>query len=101
MITAATRPSLGQASRNGFATFTAFVAAGLLPISAYLVPMKDEARFYAACLLAFGALFVIGACRSFFSDRPWLIAGLEMLILGTVASGVAYSVGALSAALIA
>ena len=32
MITAATRPSLGRASRNGLATFTAFVAAGLLPI---------------------------------------------------------------------
>jgi VIT1/CCC1 family predicted Fe2+/Mn2+ transporter len=95
------RPSLANASRNGFATFAAFVMAGLLPISAYLLPFEEAARFPIAAALAVAALFGIGACRSLFSERSWLIAGLEMLILGTVASAVAYAVGAFAAKLIA
>ena len=46
------------------------------------------------CALAGLELFGVGACRSLFSDRPWLIAGLEMLMLGAIASVVAYTIGA-------
>jgi VIT1/CCC1 family predicted Fe2+/Mn2+ transporter len=99
-VTSATRPSLREASRNGFATFAAFVMAGLLPLSAYMIPIAESSRFPSACAVAAATLFVIGACRSLFSDRPWLIAGLEMLTLGTVASIVAYVVGAAAAVLI-
>jgi VIT1/CCC1 family predicted Fe2+/Mn2+ transporter len=99
-LTAATRPSLWDASGNGIATFAAFVIAGLLPISAYLFPLADEIRLPAACVLAAAALFGIGACRALFSDRGWLVAGLEMLTLGAIASVVAYAVGAAAAALV-
>jgi VIT1/CCC1 family predicted Fe2+/Mn2+ transporter len=99
-LTAASRPRLRDASRNGIATFTAFVLAGLLPLSAYLLPIASDARFPMACMLAAAALFAVGACRSLFSDRPWLIAGFEMLALGTVASVVAYAVGATAAFLV-
>ena len=99
-LTAATRPRLLDASRNGFATFGAFVLAGLLPLSAYLLPFANEVRFPTACVLAAVALFVVGACRSCFSDRAWLVAGLEMLTLGAIASGVAYAVGAAAASLV-
>ena len=99
-LTAATRPPLRDASRNGIATFAAFVIAGLLPLSAYLFPFADEYRFPAACGLAAMSLFGIGACRSLFSDRAWLVAGLEMLALGTIASIVAYAVGTVAAALV-
>jgi VIT1/CCC1 family predicted Fe2+/Mn2+ transporter len=99
-LTAATRPRLIDASRNGVVTFAAFVLAGLLPLSAYLLPIAYDTRFPAACILAGVALFAIGACRSVFSDRPWLVAGLEMLALGTIASAVAYIVGAAAAKLV-
>jgi VIT1/CCC1 family predicted Fe2+/Mn2+ transporter len=99
-LTAATRPRLIDASRNGAATFAAFVLAGLLPLSAYMLPFAHDARFPAACVLAGAALFGVGACRSLFSDRPWLVAGLEMLALGTVASAVAYAIGAGAAKLV-
>jgi VIT1/CCC1 family predicted Fe2+/Mn2+ transporter len=99
-LTQATRPSLADASRNGLATFLAFVAAGLLPLSAYLVPLADTVRFPTACGFAAVALFGIGACRAFFSDREWLVAGSEMLTLGAIASVVAYAVGAAAAALV-
>jgi VIT1/CCC1 family predicted Fe2+/Mn2+ transporter len=96
-ITAATRPAMREASRNGFATFAAFVVAGMLPLSAYLLPLSNEIRFPVSCIFAAVALFAIGACRSLFSDRPWLVAGSEMLALGTIASVVAYGVGAIAA----
>jgi VIT1/CCC1 family predicted Fe2+/Mn2+ transporter len=99
-LTAATRPPLARASRNGVATFAAFVFAGLLPLSAYLLPLANEVRFPLACVLAAVALFGIGACRSLFSDRPWLIAGSEMLALGTIASVVAYAIGATAARIV-
>jgi len=93
-LTAATRPALVDASRTGAATFAAFFVAGLLPLSAYIFPVPNEWRFTVACFLAGMALFVLGACRSLFSDRQWKIAGLEMLTLGAVASAVAYAIGA-------
>jgi vacuolar iron transporter family protein len=99
-LTAATRPRLIDASRNGVATFAAFVLAGLLPLSAYMLPIVHDSRFPAACVLAGVTLFGVGACRSLFSDRPWLVAGLEMLALGTVASAVAYIIGAGAAKLV-
>jgi vacuolar iron transporter family protein len=93
-LTAATRPPLLDASRTGSATFAAFVSAGLFPLSAYILPIPDQLRFTVACCFAGLGLFGVGACRSLFSDRPWLIAGLEMLVLGTIASVVAYTIGA-------
>jgi vacuolar iron transporter family protein len=96
-LTALTRPPLARASRRGLATFIAFNAAGLLPLSAYVLPMPNDWRFLLACCLAAGALFGVGACRSLFSDRPWLVAGGEMLTLGSMAGAVAYSIGAVAA----
>ena len=99
-LTADSRPRLTEASRNGIATFAAFVVAGLIPLTAYLLPLAEDARFSAACVAAAGALFGVGACRSLFSDRLWIVAGSEMLAMGAVASGVAYAIGAVAARLI-
>jgi vacuolar iron transporter family protein len=99
-LTAATRPKLIDASRNGVVTFGAFVLAGLIPLSAYLLPLGQNTRFATACVLAGATLFGIGACRSMFSDRPWLIAGIEMLTMGAIASAVAFSIGAAAAHLV-
>lgn len=98
-LTALDRPPLADASRRGLATFIAFNIAGLLPLSAYMLPMSNDVRFPVACCLAAGALFSVGACRSLFSDRAWLVAGGEMLLLGSLASIVAYSIGAVAAEL--
>lgn len=42
-------------------------------------------------------LFAVGASRAFFTDRGWLQAGLEMLLIGSGAGFVAYGVGSLGA----
>jgi vacuolar iron transporter family protein len=93
-------PTLTPAGSHGVATFIGFVAAGVIPLLAYLLTWFEAARFEAALGLALATLFSVGASRSFFTNRGWLSSGLEMLILGALAAGVAYGVGVLGAALI-
>ncbi len=93
------RPGLRDASRNGIATFTGFVLAGIIPLLAYILPVFSDARFPAAAMLAAATLFVVGAGRALFSDRGALQAGLEMLLIGSAAGVVAYGVGVIGAEL--
>jgi VIT1/CCC1 family predicted Fe2+/Mn2+ transporter len=97
---AATMPRLSVATRHGIATSVGFVLAGIIPLSIYLLPVFEGARFQAACVVAGIALFGIGAARALFSDRGWISAGMEMFALGAIASGVAYIVGAVAAAIV-
>jgi VIT1/CCC1 family predicted Fe2+/Mn2+ transporter len=92
-LVAESRPSFADALRNGRATFAAFVLAGFVPLAVYLAPVPGEWRFTVASSLAAIALFVVGAGRAAFSDRPWPTAGLEMLIFGSIAAAVAFAVG--------
>jgi len=87
------RPSLQEASKNGLATFSGFLVAGVVPLLAYLLPFPEGSQFAWACGLSALTLFGIGAGRSLFSDRAPLMAGLEMLAIGAVAGSVAYGVG--------
>lgn len=95
-----TLPTLRAASGHGLATFIGFVAAGIVPLSAYLLPWFDGARFAGAVMLALGTLFAVGAGRHFFTRRGWFVSGLEMLAIGALAAAVAYGVGALGAAIV-
>jgi VIT1/CCC1 family predicted Fe2+/Mn2+ transporter len=93
------RPSLQEASKNGLATFVGFLVAGVVPLVAYLLPFPEGSQFAWACGLSAVTLFGIGAGRSLFSDRGWLMAGLEMLAIGALAGGVAYGGGVLGRAI--
>ena len=87
-------------ARHAVATFFAFVAAGALPLLPYIAPGTAESRFTAAILLAFTAMFAIGAARSLIANVSWWRAGVEMLGLGAVVTAVAYGSGALVARLL-
>lgn len=87
------RPGLRRASRHGLATFLGFVLAGVVPLIAYLVPDPGMSRFALATGLAAVMLFAVGASRAFFTDRSALRAGVEMLLIGVAAGGVAYAIG--------
>jgi VIT1/CCC1 family predicted Fe2+/Mn2+ transporter len=93
-------PTLAEAGNHGIATFIGFVLAGVVPLLAYLLPWFDDDRFAFATVLALSTLFVVGAGRAFFTRRGWLASGLEMLVLGALAAGVAYGMGAIGAAII-
>src|SRR5215207_5403477 len=92
--------AVAAAGYHGLATFIGFIAAGIVPLLAYMLPWFDGARFAAAIALALGTLFVVGATRAFFTSRGWLASSLEMLLLGSFAALVAYCIGAIGAAII-
>jgi len=91
------RPSLREASRHGAATFCGFIAAGFVPLLAYLLPSTQISRFALSVVLAGAMLFLVGASRAFFTDRRFLRAGVEMLLIGAGAGAVAFGVGHLGA----
>lgn len=93
-------PTFSAASGHGLATFVGFVLAGIVPLLAYLVPWFDGTRFAVATMLALATLFAVGAGRAFFTGRGWFVSGVEMLLIGALAAGVAYGIGALGAAII-
>ena len=84
---------------NGLVTFGAFVAAGVVPMLVYLFglvfPVPMETAFPIAIILSGMALFGLGAAKVLVTKLNPIRSGLEMLIVGGVAAGVAYLVGAL------
>jgi VIT1/CCC1 family predicted Fe2+/Mn2+ transporter len=87
-----------EATRHGAATLIGFVVAGVVPLVAYVAPMSDDRRFAAAVALTLATLFTVGAARVLVTRLGWIRSGLEMLCVGALAAGVAYSIGALAAA---
>jgi len=86
--------------RHGVATFVAFVAAGLLPLLPYMMPVLPIDRFALSVLLTLLALFLVGASRALISNVRWWIGGVEMLGLGAVVAAAAYGSGAVVAMIV-
>ncbi|MDA3949013.1 MAG: VIT1/CCC1 transporter family protein [Spirochaeta sp.] len=82
---------------NAVATFFSFEVFGFVPLLAYVVaqffPPLASSSFLLACLLTGGTLFGLGSLKVFITGRNWLISGLEMLVVGGIASAAAYLVG--------
>jgi VIT1/CCC1 family predicted Fe2+/Mn2+ transporter len=90
-----TLPSLLISTRYGSATFIGFVIAGFVPLLAYLLPWEGD-RFRLSVAAALVTLFLVGASRALFTNRPAISAGLEMLAIGALATGIAYFIGAVA-----
>ena len=97
---AADRSDRGEAARHGLATILGFLAAGVIPLVAYLVPVSDGTQFPLAIALTGVALFVVGASRSVVTKLGFLRSGAEMLLVGSLAAAVAYGIGAFAAGLV-
>ncbi|MGQ9784840.1 MAG: VIT1/CCC1 transporter family protein [Anaerolineae bacterium] len=84
---------------SALATFGAFVLAGAVPMLIYLAGLlftiPEEVRFLAAANLSAAALFGLGAAKVLVTGLNPLRSGLEMLLVGGLAAGVAYGVGVL------
>lgn len=94
------RATRRQALRHGLATFIAFLTVGAVPLLGYNPFVPADARFVLTGVITLATLFVVGASRSIVAPMNWLRAGLEMLIIGALAAGIAYGIGALIASLI-
>jgi vacuolar iron transporter family protein len=88
-----------SAWKAAFATFTAFLLVGFIPIAPFLVGYYFKGSLHSPFLwssIGTGlAFFAIGALKSKFVYKPWYTSGLETLFLGGAAAALAYLVGIL------
>lgn len=87
-----------EAARHGSATLAGFLTAGTVPLVAYVIPLADADRFPATVALTLATLFAVGASRAIVTGLGWFRSGIEMLVVGAAAAGVAYGIGAFAAA---
>ncbi len=84
---------------SGLAVFVAFVLAGIVPLIVYLFSLafsiSSGTLFLASLGLSAGALFSLGAAKVVVTKGNPLRSGLETLVAGGLAAGVAYGLGAL------
>jgi len=78
---------------HGFATFLSFILCGSIPLISFLIPRFYKYQFCISCIMTAIALFSVGALRMVVVGQRWLQGGLEMLLIGGVASIIGYTVG--------
>jgi len=83
--------------KAGLLTYAAFVIAGFVPLLSFVVsyffPLNKEILFPIAFFLTFLTIFIVGSLRSLVIAKNWLIAGLEMLLIGGLTAIASYFVG--------
>ena len=84
-------PVIRDPLRSALATFAAFVLCGAVPLLAYLTPLDDP--FTASLVMTAAVFFAIGTAKSVWSLQPWWRSGIETLVIGMAAAGMAYGVG--------
>ena len=77
--------------KSGMSTFVSFILFGSIPLLPYLLGLT--AAFEVALVATVFAFFLIGTAKSLWSLSPWWRSGLETLLIGVAASGMAYGVG--------
>ena len=90
-------PEDKQPIHSALATFLAFIVAGSVPLLVYLLgliaPVASETAFPISLFLSGLALFGLGAAKVLVTKLNPIRSGLEMLLVGGLAAGVAYLVG--------
>ncbi len=82
---------------SAFATMSAFVIAGMVPLAPLFFYLDSNAKhsFALTSVLTATTFFMIGYVRGRITERNAWLAGLETLFIGGIAAAVAYGVGAL------
>jgi VIT1/CCC1 family predicted Fe2+/Mn2+ transporter len=81
--------------KHGAATLLAFVAAGVVPLVPYVLPVAAGRRLAWSAAFTMASLFAVGVARAVITRDRWWRTGLEMLALGGVVAVAAYGAGAL------
>jgi VIT1/CCC1 family predicted Fe2+/Mn2+ transporter len=83
--------------RAALATFTAFVAAGMVPLLPAITmrEARSDETFFASSVMTGATFFVVGWVRGKIVERRAWLAGIETLVLGGLAAAVAYFAGSL------
>ena len=76
----------------GVVMFFAFIIGSLIPLSSFfLLPLDFALR--AAFISSLAILFLAGASKTHFTGRNWIKSGFEMVIVGALATFIAYYAG--------
>jgi VIT1/CCC1 family predicted Fe2+/Mn2+ transporter len=82
---------------SAVATLGSFIVAGSVPLIVYFIglfiTMDPVTSFAISIVLSAAALFGLGAAKVMVTERSWIRSGLEMLLVGGLAAGVAFLVG--------
>lgn len=82
---------------SGLAMLIAFILAGSVPLVPYLISLLQPGfrslALSASVVMTFAAIFGVGTARSLVTGRRWWIAGVEMTVIGAIASLIAYVIG--------
>jgi VIT1/CCC1 family predicted Fe2+/Mn2+ transporter len=81
-------------AKRGFATTFAFLVAGTLPLIPYLFDVSSELQFPVSISATAASLFIVGSLRTLVTKAGWFRSGIQMLIVGGLASSAAYIIGA-------
>ena len=86
-----------SAWRAALSTLVAFVLVGLIPLAVFIYnlisPYEVGQAYLVSTLLTALAFFFVGAAKSRFVDRTWVLAGAETLAIGGGAAVLAYVIG--------
>lgn len=82
----------GSPLLDGLTMGVSFVIAAFIPILPYFF-MEGIGALIVSVSAAAVALFGMGAGKSILTKRPWLMAGLEVLLIGTAAGLLGYLLG--------
>lgn len=79
--------------KAGLATYAGFLVAGALPLLPFIFGADNSATL--AVIASAVAFFLTGSFKSRWSTQSWWASGLETLVIGMIAAGFAYGIGAL------
>jgi VIT1/CCC1 family predicted Fe2+/Mn2+ transporter len=82
---------------NALTTFFSFLTFGFIPLLIFVVSFFtdffQQHIFLIACVLTGITLFLLGSYKVRFTLQKWYVSGLEMLMIGGIASLAAYFIG--------
>jgi VIT1/CCC1 family predicted Fe2+/Mn2+ transporter len=75
-------------------TGVVFILASIIPIVPYFF-LGAKAALVAALIMTGIALFGAGAAKTLFTKKSWIISGIEMLVIGMLATAATFTIGSL------
>ncbi|HKL20531.1 MAG TPA: VIT1/CCC1 transporter family protein [Tichowtungia sp.] len=80
--------------RAALATFSAFVAVGLIPLLPFLVPgLEADQRFLFSIIATAAAFLGVGIAKGRVLNHPVFKSGIKTLLVGGLAAALAYAMG--------
>lgn len=76
----------------GLMTFGAFLLAAAIPVLPFFVLPVKEALIFAS-VTCMSLLFAVGVAKTHYTGRDWLRSGIEMVIIGAIATLASYYLG--------